>query len=65
MLIKNEKIGANCIRAFSNQEHYNIVNVISIESTCNVYVVKCTDGFKYFFDKKVYTIEYGKVVIII
>lgn len=65
MLIKNEKMCANCIRAFSNKEHYNIVSVISIESTCNVYVVKCTDGFKYFFDKKVFTIEYGKGVVII
>lgn len=65
MLIKNEKIGANCIRAFSNKEHYNIDNVISIESTCNMYVVKCADGFRYFFDKKYYTIEYGKEVVII
>lgn len=65
MLIKNDKISPNSIRAFSKQEHYNIVNVISIESNCNVYVVKCTDGFKYFFDKKVYTIEYGKGVLII
>lgn len=65
MLIKNEKMCANCIRAFSTKEHYNIYNVISIESTCNMYVVKCTDGFKYFFDKKVYTIEYGKGIVII
>lgn len=65
MLIKNEKIGANCIRAFSNKEHYIIYSVISIKSTCNVYVVKCTDGFKYFFGKKVYTIEYGDGVVII
>lgn len=65
MLIKNEKMCANCIRAFSNEEHYNIYNVISIESTCNMYVVKRTDGFKYFFDKKVYTIEYGKGIVII
>lgn len=65
MLIKNEKIGDNCIRTFSSKEQYNIVSVISIESTCNVYVVKCADGFKYFFDKKVFTIEYGKGVVII
>lgn len=65
MLIKNEKMCANCIRAFSNKEHYNIYNVISIESTCNMYVVKCADGFRYFFDKKYYTIEYGKGIVII
>lgn len=65
MVIRNDKISPNSIRAFSKQEHYSIVNVLSIESTCNVYVVKCTDGFKYFFDKKVYTIEYGKGVLII
>lgn len=65
MLIKNEKIGANCIRAFKDIVIFNVDNVISIESTCNMYVVKCADGFKYFFDKKVYTIEYGKGIVII
>lgn len=65
MLIKNEKMWDDSIRAIRGIIIFNVDNVISIESTCNMYVVKCTDGFKYFFDKKVYTIEYGKGIVII
>lgn len=53
------------IRAIRGIVIFNVDNVISIERTCNMYVVKCADGFRYFFDKKYYTIEYGKEVIII
>lgn len=65
MLIKNEKMWDDSIRAIRGIIIFNVDNVISIESTCNMYVVKCADEFRYFFDKKYYTIEYGKEVIII
>lgn len=65
MLIKNEKMWGDSIRAIRGIVIFNVDNVISIESTCNMYVVKCADEFRYFFDKKYYTIEYGKEVVII
>lgn len=65
MLIKNEKMWDDSIRAIRGIIIFNVDNVISIESTCNMYVVKCADEFRYFFDKKYYTIEYGKEVVII
>lgn len=65
MLIKNEKMWDDSIRAIRGIIIFNVDNVISIERTCNMYVVKCADGFRYFFDKKYYTIEYGKEVVII
>ena len=65
MLIKNNKLPPYTIRAYGNNEHYTIDNVMYISSTCNIYIVKCVDGFKYFFDKKTYTIEYGILVQII